>query len=160
MRTISFFSMKDYKHEEDILFLVKKLNKDLVNDFDNRLNEFGLTSQQGRTLFFINSKVNLEKQEVNQVDLENRFGLSKSTVSGLVKRMEKNGLITVSRKKNRCYLVPTEKGMQIVSNLHENRYKTINKMFRGFNEEEQKRIITNINKLIMNIEEEEKDNVE
>ncbi len=147
--------MEMIKREEDILFLVKKLNKELVTDFDRRLNEYGLTSQQGRTLFFINGKVNCEKTEVNQKDLEQRFELSKSTVSGLVKRMEKNGLIIIKRNQNKCSLIPTEKSEQIINSMQESRRKIIDKLFQGFSPEEKERIIKNIQKLIENIRREE-----
>ena len=143
------------KREEDILFLVKKLNKELVTDFDRRLNEYGLTSQQGRTLFFINRKVNYEHSEVNQKDLEQRFELSKSTVSGLVKRMEKNGLITIIRNRNKCSLIPTEKSEQIIANMQKSRSHIIEKLFQGFSQEDKERIIKNTQKLIENIRREE-----
>ena len=147
--------MVEIKFDQDVLFLVRKLNKDLSNDFDKRLNEYGLTSQQGRAVFFINKRVNFDHVDVYQVDLEKRFDLSKSTVSGLVKRMEKNGLITIKKEKNRSSLVPTEKSLQIIDNLHERRTITIDKLFKDIDENQRKEIIESIKKLISNIEEED-----
>ena len=149
------FSMEEIKVDQDVLFLIRKLNKDLGIDFDKRLNEYGLTSQQGRALFFINKRVNFDHEDVYQVDLENRFELSKSTVSGLVKRMEKNGLITIVKDKNRSSLIPTEKSLQIIDKMHERRAKTIEKLFKGIEEDRRKEIIDGIKKLISNIEEED-----
>ena len=147
--------MNEIKFDQDVLFLIRKLSKDLANDFDKRLNEYGLTSQQGRALFFINKRVNFDHVDVHQVDLENRFELSKSTVSGLVKRMEKNGLITIVKDKNRSSLIPTEKSLQIIDKMHERRTTTIEKLFKGIEEGRRKEIIEGIKKLISNIEEED-----
>ena len=149
------FSMEEIKFDQDVLFLIRKLNKDLGIDFDKRLNEYGLTSQQGRALFFINKRVNFDHVDVYQVDLENRFELSKSTVSGLVKRMEKNGLINIVKDKNRSSLIPTEKSLQIIDKMHERRISTIEKLFKGIEEDRRKEIIEGIKKLISNIEEED-----
>lgn len=147
--------MEEIKFDQDVLFLIRKLNKDLGIDFDKRLNEYGLTSQQGRALFFINKRVNFDHVDVYQVDLENRFELSKSTVSGLVKRMEKNGLINIVKDKNRSSLIPTEKSLQIIDKMHERRISTIEKLFKGIEEDRRKEIIEGIKKLISNIEEED-----
>lgn len=147
--------MTDIKFDQDVLFLIRKLSKDLAEDFDKRLNEYGLTSQQGRALFFINKRVNFDHVDVYQVDLENRFELSKSTVSGLVKRMEKNGLITIKKEKNKSSLIPTEKSLQIIDKMHERRKDTIDKLFKGMDEERRETILKGIKQLISNIEEED-----
>ncbi len=149
------FSMNEFKCDQDVLFLIKKLSKDLSNDFDKRVNEYGLTSQQGRVLFFINKRVNFDHIDVYQVDLENRFELSKSTVSALVKRMEKNGLITIKKEKNKSSLIPTEKSLQIIDKMHERRTVTIEKLFKGIDEKRREEILNGIKQLINNIEEED-----
>ncbi len=141
--------------EEDILLLIKTLNKLLMNDFDKRLNEYELTCQQGRIIFFIYRKANLGKEVVHQNDIEKKLALSKSTVSGLMKRLEKKGLIEKEVNPPYYSWKATEKAMSMVNHFHQNRMKTIEKLTTGFNEEEKESLVKNINKLIDNMKKEE-----
>ena len=146
--------MENKPQEYDVLYYIKILNKLITNDFNNRLNEYGLTCQQGSALFFIYNQTS-EGKEIHQNELEKRFNLSKSTVSGLVSRMEKNGLIIRENKKNYCCLLPSEKGKSIINNIHQNRIKTIDKICQGFNEKEKKKIMSIMQKMIENLKKEE-----
>ena len=116
--------MKNKGPELDIIYYIKVLNKLMTADFTKRLNEHGLTCQQGRVLFYINHRVK-DGFEVHQNDLEERFNLSKSTVSGLVKRMEKNELIIKINNHKYCSLLPSEKGKAIVNQVHGNIIKVL-----------------------------------
>ena len=134
------------REDPDLLFLIKVLDKKVCEDFDNRLLKFGLTSQQGRILFFINYK----KEEGNQVlqcDIEKRYSLSKSTVSGLVQRLIKNEFVI--RTKNG--LEPTRKGINVIHALKEGREQTLNRLTQGIDEEKKKQIIEGIKQLIENM---------
>lgn len=145
--------------ELDVISYIKFLNKLLTLDFDKRLSEYGLTCQQGRVLFYIYRKTN-EGLEVHQNDIEKQFNLSKSTVSGLVKRMMKNDLINKNQSHPYCTLTPSEKGCGIVDNIHKNRLKTTNKILQGFDEKQQKEINNLLEKMIKNMEKEETNDVE
>ena len=122
------------------------LDKKVCEDFDNRLLKFGLTSQQGRILFFINYK----KEEGNQVlqcDIEKRYSLSKSTVSGLVQRLIKNEFVIRTNKG----LEPTRKGINVIHALKEGREQTLNRLTQGIDEEKKKQLIEGIKQLIENM---------
>lgn len=144
--------LHNIKKDEDILFLVRCLSKKLRNSFDNRLAEKDLTAQQGRCLCFI-SKNNYLGIAVHQHDIEKEFELSKSTVSGLVDRLEKKGLITRTPSGSRTKIILTEKGEAVIDYIHEGRVETTNKLLNGFNDDEKSEILQIVKKLISNIKE-------
>ncbi len=98
--------------------------------------------------------VYLSKNKVYQRDLENVFKLRRSTISGILKTMEKNNLIKrIDRKDG--YPV---KGIILTDNA-KNKYELIVKNFKLFNKniekdisnEELKTFFNGINKIKMNI---------
>lgn len=142
-------------HSEDVIYLIKCLNKELAKDFDKRLAEFGLTGQQGRLLFFIYCQTHNEGAVVHQNDIEKAFLLSKSTVSGLVDRLVKKELIERVIESPYVSLVATQKGVDIVESIKKNKNQTIKKLTQNLSEEEVQRMIQNIKLLIKNIKEDE-----
>lgn len=151
--------MENRPLELDIIYYIKSLNRLLTKDFDKRLSEFNLTSQQGRILFYI-FRNNLNNKEVHQVDIEKQFHLSKSTVSGLVKRMEKNGLINRIQSHPYYSLTLTDKSRGILDNIHNNRIKIVEKISQGFSEEQSKQITNALEIMVKNMEKEEIEDVE
>ena len=90
----------------------------LAHKVKKRLNEttsgFGVTGVQGRILGYILE--HCRKGPVFQKDVEDAFGLSRSTATGILQLMEKNELLTresVPWDARLKSLVPTEKGAQI-----------------------------------------------
>ena len=135
MRTISFIlSMLNEQKLDNIVYLVIYLHKLIDKDFDNRAAKLGITGQQGHILFFIHCNIVHKNTEVHQNDIENEFHLSKSTVSGLVKRMEKKGIITVEKQHPYAILKPTQKGEDIISTLHQNRKDAVSQLTSGLDE--------------------------
>ncbi len=146
-----FFAMNE--RPKDIIYSIRTLNKYLSQDFDNRLSEYGLTGHMGRILFFINGRTNIDNVEVIQADIEKEFQLSKSTVSGMVCRLEKRELIIKEKKSNCAILKPSEKGVEIIKHIKEQRVETLNALFKGFSEEEIKSITERVNKILDNLKE-------
>ena len=94
---------------DDIFFLVKHLSKCIELSLDKEATKLGLTPQQGRLLGFL---IRREKEnvKVRQIDIEQRFQLSKSTVSGLVKRLENKDLIIRVKEDNEIHILPSDEG--------------------------------------------------
>ena len=134
------------KEEIDILFLIKVLDKRVCEDFDRRLSELGLTSQQGRLLFFV-YKNEVDGHIIRQNDIEKQFHLSKSTVSGLVQRLIKNEFVI--RTKNG--LEPTDKGRNVIHELKIGREQTVNRLTQGMDENEKQKLKDGLEKLIENM---------
>mgnify|MGYP003311594984 CR=1 FL=1 len=149
MKTIE----KNTPQEKDILVLIKELGKELRVDCDNRLAEFGLTTVQGRVLFHI-AKWTDEGKEVHQNDLEKHWNLSKSTVSGIISRLEKKQLVMKISNHPYFILKVTEKGMNIIEHISIKRNDTIDKLLKGLSEKEKEQMINNIKRCINNLKEE------
>ncbi len=138
--------------KNDIIFLTKYLGKLIDKDFDSRLAKFDLTGQQGRILFYIAKRTNCDNQDVHQNDIEQEYHLSKSTVSGIVKRMEKKGIITIEKQHPYAVLKPTDNGENIIESLHSQRDDAINKLLKDFSDKEKEQICKLLNQLIENME--------
>ena len=138
--------------KNEILYLLRYLHKVIDKDFDNRLAEYDLTGQQGRLLFFIACKTNYENMEVHQNDIEIEYHLSKSTVSGLVKRLEKKGVITIEKQHPYAILRPSDVGNEIIDHLRNKRKESIDTLLKGFSDEEKENLIEYVDRLIENME--------
>ena len=139
--------------DKDIVYSIRMINKYLSQDFDNRLAEYGLTGHMGRILFYINDKTNVNNVEVIQADIEKNFKLSKSTVSGMVTRLEKRELIKKEKIGNRAILKPTEKGIDIIKHVKESKQEVLKTLFKDFSKEEIESITYRINKILDNLKE-------
>jgi len=144
------------KKEDDILYLIRVLNKQLYLDFNKRSEELGITGAQARILLFIHHH-NEIGENIRQVDIEKHFNLSKSTVSGIIKRMEKNQIIKKVQERSAIYLVPDERGKTIIDSLAVNRNLVVEKLLNGLDEKERQVFINNIKKVLSNFEETEEE---
>lgn len=150
----TILNMTNYKEQPNIIFLTKELNKAITKHFDKRLDSFGLTSHQGHILFYLNRRVNIAHEEVHQKDIEEEFHLSKSTVSELLKRMEKKGLIVKVGNRPLYKLEPSEEGMKIIDEIRKGKEKTINQILNGIDEQDRNKIIELMEIMIENMKEE------
>ena len=146
--------MNNLKLDTDILMEIRHLSKCLRKDFDDKLAKHGLTCTQGRVLFYIN-RCKDEGKEIHQSDLERCFQLSKSSVSELLSRMIKNELIEKVRIKSFYSLIPSDKGKSIVDEIFSSRTEVIEKLFKGFNQEEINNVTKYMKRMIDNVKEEE-----
>ena len=144
--------MLNEQKKDNIIYLVMYLHKLIDRDFDNKASNLGITGQQGRILFFIHICTKHKGIDVHQNDIENEFHLSKSTVSGLVKRMEKKGVISIEKQHTYANLRITEKGEEIICHLHQSRKDTIDQLTNGLDENDKKIACEYLVKLIKNME--------
>ena len=82
----------------------------------------GISGAQGQVLLFI-----LQNPAVYQKDLEKAFHLRPSTATGLLKRMEKNGLLRRESCKKDArlkQLIPTRRGREHYSQVHQEMERT------------------------------------
>jgi len=156
MRTIKIFSMQFQRSlEQEIIHLCKILNTELRSGFDKKLQNYGLTGQQGRILFFINIREEMETI-THQNDIETHFGLSKSTVSGLVSRLENKGFIVKKPSLPYVELKVTEKGKDLIETFKKGRTMITKKLFKDIPTEDRKKLHDVLEKLVNNVKEEEK----
>jgi DNA-binding MarR family transcriptional regulator len=98
--------------KETLGLIFRRISHAAKKDTDNNLKRLNLTMSQGLVLEYLNNT----KEELTQKAIEQHFNLQHPTVSGILKRLEKNGFITTSvnktdrRVKDICL---TEKAIQI-----------------------------------------------
>lgn len=136
--------------KEEISLLIKVIVKEFRSDLQTRLNDYGLTAQQGRILFLINCR-NGEGLTTRLVDIEKHFSLTKSTVHGLVERMIKANII----HKSNHLLELTEYAGSIIHFVLEKRKECLDKLFANLSEEELDTLSTLLNKIHITKEEKE-----
>ena len=128
--------------KEELIPLFRIIDKVFKKDFEKRLSKYGLTAQQGRLLFYINCH-----EQVRQVDIEKNFQLTKSTVHGLVNRMEKAHLVIKRKEKKHQFIEISENCKKILEDVFSQRMECLNKMTDGLSEEE----IDTLHSLLMKI---------
>lgn len=139
--------------KEEISLLIKIIVKEFRADFQSRVNNYGLTAQQGRILFLIHSR-RLENLTTRSVDVEKHFNLTKSTVHGLVERMIRADII----RKNQHYLELTDYAESIVHFVREKRGECLDKLFQNLTEEETNTLSILLNKIYVSKEKNEEKN--
>ena len=138
--------MEQKNKKEELIPLIRIIDKEFKKDFERRLSEYGLTAQQGRLLFYINWN-SMNNKQVRQVDIEKHFQLTKSTVHGLVNRMEKANLVIKNQDKNNQFIIITEDCKKILQSVFEKRTECLDKMLDGVSDEE----IETLHTLLMKI---------
>ena len=144
--------MLNSNKKDNIIYLVIYLHKLIDKDFDNKASSLGITGQQGRILLFINRKTLCEQTIVHQNDIENEFHLSKSTVSGLVKRLEIKGLISIEKQHPYAVIQLSDKGKDIICHLIEHRKENVDQLTKGLDEKDKQVACEYLVKLINNME--------
>ncbi len=138
--------MEQRSKKEELIPLFRVIDKEFKKDFERRLSKYDLTAQQGRLLFYINWNV-CNGNKVRQVDIEKNFQLTKSTVHGLINRMEKANLIIKNKEKNNQYIEISDNCKKILNDVFSQRMECLNKMTSGLSEEE----IETLHSLLMKI---------
>jgi MarR family multiple gene transcriptional regulator MgrA len=82
--------------EETLGLIFRRISHAAKKETDNNLKRLNLTMSQGLVLEYLN---NTKDEELTQKAIEQHFNLQHPTVSGILKRLEKNGFITTSVNK-------------------------------------------------------------
>ena len=138
--------MEQRSKKEELIPLFRVIDKEFKRDFERRLSKYDLTAQQGRLLFYINWNTKNGNQ-IRQVDIEKNFQLTKSTVHGLINRMEKANLVIKIKEKNNQYIEISDDCKKILQDVFSQRMECLNKMTEGLSDEE----IETLHSLLMKI---------
>lgn len=107
-----------------------------------------ITGKQGRILGYL---AHHTESPVYQRDIENLFGIRRSTVSSLIKHLEKNGFIKredTSLDARMKQLILTPKGIAIHATIHEKIMEIESRIQSLYTEEEFKYFISFLNRCI------------
>lgn len=92
----------------------------------------GITGVQSRVIYYI--LAHWKEGPVFQRDIENVFGLSRSTATGILQLLEKNGIIireSVESDARLKSLVPTQKAFELTAQVSECLKETDRRLTRG-----------------------------
>ncbi len=106
--------------ENDYGRWINQLSHQIKRRMDARLARMGVTGVQGRILHYIIDRQ--KEQPVFQKDIEEVFRLRRSTATGILQLLEKNGLIrreAVSHDARLKSLIPTEKADAIYKEMRD-----------------------------------------
>jgi DNA-binding MarR family transcriptional regulator len=139
---------------QDIGYLIKQINDNLLRNVNQYVAEFELTFQQFQIIDFILN----QNKDVSQKDIEQYLQVAHPTVVGLLKRMEiKNFIICKQDEKDKrikiVYL--TQKAYDLLEEVKQTKLKVEEQLFKGFDSQQQTDIINNLQILFENTKMEE-----
>lgn len=111
--------------KKDCGIWINILSHKLRKRMNANMQSLGLTGVQGHVMHYI--LVKCADGPVFQRDVENVFGMSRSTATGILQLMEKNGLIlrkSVSSDARLKSLIPTEKAAHLDAQIGEYLHQT------------------------------------
>ena len=99
------------------------------------MQDLGITAVQSRVIYYI--LVHCQEGPVFQRDIENVFGLSRSTATGILQLLEKNGIIrreSVASDGRLKRLIPTQRAVDLNAQVHASLLETDRMLTRGLSE--------------------------
>lgn len=138
--------------EEQVGFYVKRISESVDRIVNADLRRFGLTVTQGRILGFLHKR---QGKTVTQKDIEQYMGVSHATVSGVIRRLERNGFILVETDENdrrAKKLSVTEKELEVYERAQKTREKLEKKMCFGMSDTEKKEFLLTLKRIYANIQ--------
>ena len=105
--------------EKDCGAWINLLSHKVKTRLNVALQDLGITAVQSRVIFYI--LAHCQKGPVFQRDIESVFGLSRSTATGILQLMEKNGIIrreSVASDARLKSLVPTEQAAHLDAQVY------------------------------------------
>lgn len=138
--------------EEQVGFYVKRISESVDRIVNADLRRFGLTVTQGRILGFLHKR---QGKTVTQKDIEQYMGVSHATVSGVIRRLERNGFILVETDENdrrAKKLSVTEKELEVYERAQKTRQKLEKKMCSGMSDAEKKKFLLTLKRIYANIQ--------
>jgi len=144
MRTYNIYHMQ--KDLNNFPRISKCIHHLIVKEIDAKLSGIGLTPQQSMFIMAISKHM---PEGLTQSELIKRFGISKSTCSGIIKRMEEAKYI----KRKKGNIVLDENGQVFTEQLSKVEEEIDEKITKNFSKEEKEKLFELTNKVINNLKE-------
>lgn len=138
----------------DTARMIWQLGNTLVTNRNRKLFALELTSVQTEVMVFLLK--NMDKEEINQLDIQEYLMLTNPAVTGILKRVEEKGFIvrTKSTKDARNKNIKlTQKGLDLMNILIENMAEEEARIIQGMSGKEQEEFKRLLNIAIQNIKE-------
>lgn len=137
----------DVQFDEKVMVALVKASELFKKDSDAIFKNYGLTFSQYNVLRVLNNSTNGQ----NTVSMASRIMIvSSPNMTGIAKRLEKNGFIIRKNDTNdeRVTLLEiTPKGKKVLENIRTAHYGNINSYLKGFSENDKKRLLENLKQI-------------
>lgn len=133
------------------LINIKILNTAIERLLNRELAEYGITYTQATVIGYLNQNFS---KDIFQKDIEYNLGLTHSTVSLLLGRMEEKKMVLIQTSAtDRRYkkVILTDKALDISERIHIKICQITDMLFKGISVEEQEQINLTMKKMITNI---------
>lgn len=137
--------------------LLKRIDIQIKSKFDQAVAKYDLTRSQCFVLGYI---IKNKDKQIHLKDIEKALNLQKSTVSGILDRLEKNGFLERVEVEGdaRCKALDlTAKAFELEASIKKDSEKIAERMLDGLNQNEQDQLKSLLNRLYKNIKDEEVD---
>ena len=156
MLCMATYNLEVYMKEELLLLKVKKLDNDIMKKLSKYYNIKlkGITATQVQIIKYISSS----KEKVYQKDIERFLGLTRATTSGVLKTMERHGLI---EKKDNLLdarskeIILKDPGEKLLSKAEKILYSLEDLILKDISNEDRELFFEVINKINNNINKED-----
>lgn len=131
------------------------IEKVMKNRFERELDRIGLTTAQVQVLIYILREQHKQDREITARELEQRFRVSNPTMSGILRRLEKKGVIErkpgSSDKRNKQIRIQADVE-QLYMQVEQRVDQEKGRLFKGFTEEELEGLSKSLTKILHNLD--------
>ena len=123
--------------EKDCGAWINILSHKLKTRLNAKLMDLGITGVQSHIIYYI--LIHYKEHPVFQRDVENVFGLSRSTATGILQQLEKNNIIrreSVASHARLKSLVPTQYGIDLNAQVYVCLQETEHMLTRGLSDDQ------------------------
>lgn len=132
---------------------LKRISEALDKRMDAQLRAYGLTNTQAHVLAYLRRR---KGESVTLKDVEQFLGVSHATVSGVVRRLQKNGYLAVcvdETDKRARNLTATRKEEEFFETLRANRQSAEDRILQGFDARERAQLSAYLQRIYENVKE-------
>jgi MarR family transcriptional regulator, repressor for mepA len=140
--------------QHEVQILIRQIDQCVINFVNSHLVPYEMTGPQGRLLGYLYEQ-EVAGISVRQVDLEEKLGLTGSSITSLLQGLEAKGFILrrMSAADNRAKeLFVTEKGHGLIAEFEHVFHSAEERLLSGFSPEERGFFIALLRKALRNIE--------
>lgn len=131
--------------------LLLKLNQELGAFFGSYFARFSLSGGRFAVLVLLyRATIMGDKNDLSPAELAESAGVSRATISGLIRGLESDGFISRVHREDDRRMVSirlTAKGKKVLEDILPNHFKRISKAYSSLNEEERKMLAHIISKI-------------
>lgn len=129
------------KREHEIGFTIKTLHNMIMRSEVRNMRSMGVDDLNFTNGWILGYLYRNRDREIYQKDIEAHFSIARSTVTGMVKQLEKSGYLTrrgVERDSRLKCLILTRRGEECHKKIHENFRRVERQMSKGIGQDDLK----------------------